>query len=114
MDWVFFCRLIAIETFADNLTPDEVADAWSRRRREDYHDSWNRMRLLATIVIQPHLSKKITPERLLPFEWDKGRKKRSNAPERAASAPELTPEQKRKRFEELCRMMDKDNGDAKI
>lgn len=27
MDWVFFCRLIAIETFADNLTPDEVA-AW--------------------------------------------------------------------------------------
>lgn len=99
------------------MTPAEfsaVAGAWSRRRREDYHDSWNRMRLLATIVIQPHLSKKITPERLLPFEWDNGRKRRSIAPERAASAPELTPEQKRKRFEELCRMMDKDNGGAKI
>lgn len=71
------------------------------------------MRLLATIVVQPHVGKKITPEGLLPFEWDKGRKGRRLAPERAGSAPQLTPEQKRKRYEELCRLNGIDPGGPK-
>ena len=53
------------------------------------------MRLLATIVIQPHLSKgrKITPEKLLPFPWDQKTNKQKG--------PKMSAEQQRKRMEEL-------------
>lgn len=55
------------------------------------------MRLLATIVIQPHLDKrhKVTPEKLLPFPWDKAREKAKK------KRAEMTPEQQRKRMAEL-------------
>lgn len=39
-------------------------------RVEGYRSCWERMRMLASIVIQPHVKKKITPKRLLPFPWD--------------------------------------------
>lgn len=58
------------------------------------------MRLLATITIQPHLGKrhKVTPEKLLPFPWDKKKKK-------TAKAENLTPEQRRARMAELVRKL---------
>ena len=54
------------------------------------------MRLLATIVIQPHLAKgrKITPERLLPFPWDHEKAQKQEA-------PKMTAAQQRERMEEL-------------
>ena len=53
------------------------------------------MRILATLSIQPHLSKqlKITPEKLLPFPWDK--------PTQRKSAPEITAEEQRERMRRL-------------
>jgi hypothetical protein len=35
---------------------------------------WERMRMLAAITIQPHVKGKMTPERLLPFPWEKKQK----------------------------------------
>lgn len=57
------------------------------------------MRMLATIVIQPHLGKgkKLTPEKLLPFPWEKKKRK--------TEGPTLTPEQQRKRMEELVKTL---------
>lgn len=54
------------------------------------------MRLLATIVIQPHLAKgrKITPEKLLPFPWDHEKKQKEDTPQMSAA-------DQRKRMEEL-------------
>lgn len=54
------------------------------------------MRLLAAITIQPHLSKRhrITPEKLLPFPWDK---KTAAQPD----APKLTAKEQRERIEKL-------------
>lgn len=55
----------------------------------------------ATITVQPHVQKgkKLTPEKLLSFPWDKpqqsGRAKKKG--------PELTPEQQRKRMEQLVK-----------
>lgn len=62
-----------------------------------HRDAWERARTVAAIVIQPHLKKgsKITAKQLLPLPWDK---KKS----RGGKAPELTAEEKRKRFEELA------------
>ena len=72
-----------------------VYNAYAEQRDADYKDNWVRMRLLATITIQPHLDKrhKITPEKLLPLPWDHEQKKHNK--------PTMTPAQQRKRMEEL-------------
>lgn len=78
-----------------------VYKAYAEQRDFDYKDNWERMRQLASITIQPHLAKgkKITPEKLLPFPWDK---KKAAA---AKKAKEYTPEQQRRRMEELVKKL---------
>lgn len=56
------------------LTPGEfgsVGKAWGERRETSERGRWERMRLLASISIQPHVRRRLTPERLLPLPWDK-------------------------------------------
>lgn len=83
------------------LTFDEFAAVWKayvERRDTDSKDEWQRMRLLATIVIQPHLGKghKVTPEKLLPFPWDKQKEEKTGGKTR-----KLTAKQQRERMKEL-------------
>ena len=51
------------------------------------------MRLLATISIQPHAKKKLTPEDLIPLPWD-----RKHVQD---DTPKLSKEESRERFKEL-------------
>lgn len=81
-----FCQLTPTEF-------DAVCKAWQEQREQTMQDDWERMRLHATITIQPHLKSKIIPERLLPFPWEKSTKK--------AEAPKVSAEEARKRFERL-------------
>ena len=80
-----------------------VYKAYAEQRDTDFKDRWVRMRLLATIVIQPHLAKgkKITPEKLLPFPWEKTQK----CSAKKGKGQELTPEQQRKRMAELVKKL---------
>ncbi len=75
----------------------EVYRVYAEQYDAEYKDKWQRMRLLASIVIQPHLAKgrKVTPEKLLPFPWDKKTT--------AADKPALTADEQRKRMEELVK-----------
>ena len=60
------------------------------------------MRLLATIVIQPHLRKKVTANNLLKFPWDR---------ERVSHVVESKPisaEESKRRFEELVKKQKSD------
>lgn len=68
-----------------------------------YKGDWERMRLLATITIQPHLAKgkRITPEKLLPLPWDKVVKRGASQQD----VPQLTPAQQRKRMAELVKKL---------
>ena len=62
---------------------------------------WQRMRLLACINVQPHLSSgaRLTPERLLPLPWD-------NEPAPDTAAPDtLTPEEQRARMAALVQQL---------
>ena len=81
---------------------EAVYKAYAEQRDFEYKDNWERMRLLATITIQPHIAKnkKITPEKLLPFSWDKQKGKHANA-----KAKDITPAQQRKRMEELVKKL---------
>lgn len=47
-----------------------ICRAYNSERDSLYRNEWERMRMLATITIQPHLKKKITPGVLLPFPWE--------------------------------------------
>lgn len=84
-----------------------VYKAYAEQRDIDFRDEWVRMRLLATITIHPHLAKgkKVTPEKLLPFPWEKKKTRK-----RGAKEQELTPEQQRKRMAELAKKL----GDTMI
>lgn len=72
---------------------ESIVQAWSHGREDAERDAWERMRLQAAITIQPHLKKKITPKQLITLPWD------TEKPKRPAS--DISPEQKRKRFETL-------------
>ena len=83
-----------------------VYKAYAEQRDTDFKDEWARMRLLATITIQPHLAKgkKVTPEKLLPFPWDKKKTRKRG------KSQELTIEQQRARMAELVKKL----GDTMI
>jgi hypothetical protein len=83
-----------------------VYKAYAEQRDTDFKDEWARMRLLATITIQPHLAKgkKVTPEKLLPFPWEKKKTRKRG------KSQELTIEQQRARMAELVKKL----GDTMI
>lgn len=89
-----FCRLDFNEFAA-------VYKAYAEQCDTDYKDKWQRMRLLATITIQPHLKKgsKVTPEKLLPLPWDKENKHKKTK----ANDKPMTKDQQRRRMEYLVK-----------
>ena len=81
------------------LTPEEfghVYEAYSSQRDADRKDSWERARLMTTIMIQPHLKKKLTPQQLFPLPWDAQRAHKANNPQPTAA-------ESKERFEEMLR-----------
>lgn len=84
-----FCRLTPREFGA-------VLTAYRECREADMHDSWERMRLLACITVQPHVRKKMTPTDLLKFPWEETRKPKT---------PRLSKEEIRRRMEEALKMV---------
>lgn len=82
------------------LTPDEFSAIYKEYQAAEearYKDEWERIRLLATIVIQPHVKNKLTPQKVLPFSWDEGEKKKKKP------AEVLTADEHRNRFEEFMK-----------
>lgn len=75
----------------ESLTPEEftaTCRAWSTYQEDMLHGDWERMRMLATITVQPHVKGKMTPQKLLPLPWE--RKK--------APAEKLTKEEHKQRM----------------
>ena len=56
--------------------------------------------MLAAIVIQPHLKKKVTPQKLLPLPWESATKKQRGKTQQLTAAESL------KRFEELAKKIE--------
>ena len=78
-----FCRLTPTEF-------EHIYKAYSDKEDADYKDAWGRMRLAATVLLQPHTKKKITPEKVIIFPWEK-----------KSSAPVISKEQDKERLEKL-------------
>lgn len=78
---------------------ESICKAWREVTDGQNRDAWERARTVAAIAIQPHIKRKITPRQLLPLPWDK-------APQRhKAETPQLTAEEKQKRFEDMARRL---------
>ena len=71
-----------------------------QNRVQQYENGWQRMRMLATITIQPHVRSKITPQRLLPFPWESPKRK-------TAAEPIVSKEEDLERFKKLTGGMGK-------
>lgn len=91
MSYDDFCRL-SIEQF------DHVCRQWHEVEDSRQRQHWERIRMLATITVQPHSKKRLHPRTLLPLPWD-GRSSAAN------KAPLPPREQRRKRFEQLMKTM---------
>lgn len=50
---------------------EAIVDESRRARESDHRDRWECMRMLATISIQPHTKKQLSPRELLPFPWER-------------------------------------------
>jgi len=75
-----------------HFTPAEfevVTSEFSADRQEQTRDRWECMRLLASITIQPHVRRKLTPRQLLPLPWD------NKKPVIRNNAPQLTAQERR-------------------
>lgn len=77
---------------------ESICRAWREMSDNQERGQWERARTVATIIIQPHIKKHLTPRELLPLPWD-------HQPAQPAEAPQLTPEERRKRFEELAKLV---------
>lgn len=58
------------------MTPREFGNAlegFEELRNYNERQEWERMRLQTAALLNIHLKRKISPERLFRFEWDKGK-----------------------------------------
>lgn len=80
------------------ITPEEfnhIYRTYSEERTAQYQDSLERMRMLATIIIQPYVKKGLTPQKLLSFPWEKKKPKHTKV------ALAVSKEDALKRFEKV-------------
>lgn len=93
MSYDDFCRLTPAEF-------NDVIEAYNSRQEESERAEWERMRLAVTIIIQPHVKKRMRPQELIPFPWDN--ETLPKAPGRDKGRPErLTREEQYKRMKHL-------------
>ncbi len=62
-------------------TPDEftsICEAYNAQCETEYKDGWERARMIATILIQPHTKKRVKPHDVCPLPWDRETAKRKN------------------------------------
>ena len=79
-----FCKCYFVEF-------ESIIKAWHEMLDGRNHDSWERTRMLASICIQPHVKRRITPRQLLPLPWDK-------FPNKSGKIRELSAEERQTRF----------------
>ena len=72
-----------------------ISRSWGDWQRGLEQGAWERARTVASIVIAPHVTKRISPQKLLPLPWDK-----KQAPQKRGTN-RLAKEEGGKSFNEL-------------
>lgn len=91
------------------LRPEEftaAADAWQRLQDADVRRSWEIARTVAAILIQPHVRRRITAQKLLPLPWDRPTATAHGSGGDAPAVPDR--EEHRRRYEQLLRRINQE------
>lgn len=64
MSYDDFCNCV-VEEF------ESIASKFEEAREAEYREAWERMRLHAAYVMQPHCKNRLNPKKILPLPWDK-------------------------------------------
>lgn len=78
-----------------------IYEAYSDEHAERNKDAWERMRILASITIQPHVKNRVIPRKLLEFPWEK-KTLTHNKP-----TPPVSKEESIRKFEALLKRVKK-------
>ena len=82
---------------------DAVCSAFNKAKEEEIHDGWERMRMHASICIQPHVRKRVSAKDLIKFPWENK--------QHIDKKPIPSKEEAMKAYNELMeRLKAKDNG----
>lgn len=87
-----FCRCY-VEEF------EAICRAWSEMREYESRADWERVRILASIIVSPYVKGDVHPQRLLPMPWDKESDRDTESPE----TPQLSAEEQLERGRALAR-----------
>lgn len=93
---------MTLEDF-ERCTPaelDAIFFAYHQKAEDDYKDRWEMMRKAVTIIIQPHLKRKVNEKQLLSFPWDAHHPQGNTEETRP-----MTREEKKARFDELKQLL---------
>ena len=77
-----------------SMTPHEFNEVFRSWHRTHVEQPWEQTRLLACCLLQPWSKKKLKPEDIMRFDWDK---------KRTANANPTKEQSTRQRFEEIRR-----------
>lgn len=77
-------------------------------REQRYRDDWERMRLLAAIMLQPYSKNTINPKKILKYAWDDEGKTNIHAHAEDNETPLPTPEEAEATFQAMASSLKKD------
>lgn len=55
---------------------EEIFKAYSEKRERESQERWGMVRMHAVLTMQPHCKNRLSPEKILPFPWEKKKGKR--------------------------------------
>ncbi len=85
---------MSLEDFC-RCTPSEfrhVFDAWTREKEAQTHQTWEQVRLMSAMVLQPWCKKRLKPTDVFALPWDPGEKER-------AEQENISEEERKQRFQ---------------
>lgn len=58
---------------------ESIFKAYSEMRERETREAWEMTRLHAVLTMQPHCKNRLSPEKILPFPWEKRKPKGGNS-----------------------------------
>ena len=67
---------------------EAVLRSYREAREQEYRDGWERMRMNASVCVQPHVRKKMSPKDIMRFPWDNEHRNKKPLPTREEAMAE--------------------------
>ncbi len=93
-----FCQCTPLEFQA-------VYEAWAGNERRKERGAWERTRMQCTTMLQPYSKKRLEPQDVLRFEWDREMQNAECGMRNDAESEKLSAKEIRERFEKVKREM---------